>query len=429
MEILVKSKYPVYVHVLVAVSTGVLIVVFAYPGIYEPYMDGGAYFQMAQGHPEMTYNYYAGRMLHPFAARMLANVVPLELHRAFFVVAVVSLLAFFVFLSLYIRKLNLNPALLTPLVCVPATITLYRAYYFQDLFHAMLVAGFFVFYSYSIWAALPLLFLLHLTRESTILLSAWLAVVCLRRRAWAYALSVVAVAAIGAGVTSVAVHAALPNKHGINALEMYVLKVPYAFCYNILGLVFWTDTNASTISCAPKWIVNVAGHLGSIHQIGFCGFRPSLILATFGAFLIPFGVEPAIFAYLIRERWRTFLKHGYGFQIAFGYGAMCLVLAPVIGPAPGRYILYAWPLFWLALPELLKSLPFHRPLTGVLMALHAATSLLGFLSSDLAPWHQKFMVVSMAGMLNVLAYRCVSKLDAAKKRERRSQIEQTLTEP
>jgi hypothetical protein len=228
-----------------------MISVFANPGIYEPCTEGEAYFKLAQGHPEMTYNYYAGRILHPFAARLLGNAVQMNLHRAFFVVAVISLLALCVFLSLYSRKLNLNPALLIPLVCVPATITLYRGYYFQDLFHAMLVAAFFVVYSSSAWASLPLLFLLHLTRESTLLLSAWLAVISTRRRNWAFALSVAAVAAIGTGITSVTIHTALPNKHAVKFLEMHALKIPYAFCNSILGLVFWTDTNASTINCAP----------------------------------------------------------------------------------------------------------------------------------------------------------------------------------
>jgi FtsH-binding integral membrane protein len=137
---------------------------------------------------------------------MLAKAVRIDLHRAFLVVAVIALLVLCVFLSLSFRKLNLNPVLRIPLISVPATITLYRGYYFQDLLHA----------------------------------------------------------ALGTAVTSAAVHAALPNKHGVSAWEMYVLKVPYAFCYNLLGLVFWTDTNAATLNCTPIWIVNVAGRLGSI---------------------------------------------------------------------------------------------------------------------------------------------------------------------
>jgi hypothetical protein len=395
--------------VLVAAAIGVLIWVVGNPGIHEPYVEGEAYFQMAQGHAETVYNYYAGRILHPWAARTLARVVPMDLHRAFLIVAAISLLGFCLFLSLYTRNLNQNPALLIPLVCVPATITLYRGYYFHDLFHAMLLAAFFLVYSCWAWAALPILFLLHLTRESTILLSAWLVVISFRRRDWAYALSVVAIAALGMGVTTAAVHAALPNKHGLNALEMYVLKVPYAFCYNFLGLVFWTDTNASTINCSPSWVVNVAGRLGSIRQVGFCGFQPSLILGTFAAILVPFGVQPAILARLLRERWRALPEYGHVFQTVFAYGATCLVLAPLIGPGPARYVLYAWPLYFLALAELLKGLTWKRSPGIVLIALHTGACVAGFAYPNGASPLVQLAVVAVLLILNVMAYRCVSK--------------------
>ena len=150
-----QSQSPVYAYLLVATALAALISVSGNPGIYEPYLEGEAYLRMAQGHPETTYYYYAGRILHPFAARMLANAVPMDLRCAFLVVAVISLLSLCVFLSLYLRKLHLNPLLLIPLVCVPATITLYRGYYFQDIFHAMLGAAFFVLYSDSGWQLYP----------------------------------------------------------------------------------------------------------------------------------------------------------------------------------------------------------------------------------------------------------------------------------
>ena len=387
-----------------------MISIIGNPGIYDPYLEGEAYLRIAQGHPETTYNYYAGRILHPWAVRMLAGAVPMDLRRAFFVVAVISLLALCVFLSLYIRKLNLNPLLLIPLVSVPATLMLYRGYYFQDIFHAMLVAAFFVLYSYSAWAALPILLLLHLTRESTILLSLWLVVISLRRRAWAQALGIVAVAAIGLGITGAAVHAGLPNKHGVNVLEMYVLKVPYAFCNNLLGLVFWTDTNASTINCAPRWIINVAGHLGQIRQVGFCGFQPHLLLETLAAFIAPFGVEPAIMARWVHERWRSLPKQGDVFLTAFAYGATCLVLAPLIGTGPARYFLYAWPLYWLALPELLKGLAFDRFRAISLFALHASACAVGFSLPSAPSWPGQVLLVAVLLALNALAYYCVSKM-------------------
>ncbi len=388
---------------LVAAATAVSIAFLANPGIYQPYLEGAAYLQIAQGHPEATYSYYAGRVLHPFAVRVLADTFSMDLQRAFFVSAVISLLALCVFLSLYLRKRSLTPAFLPVLVCVPAMVMLYRGYYFHDLFHAMLVAAFFLAYSYSAWIALPILFLLHWTRESTILLSGCLAVISLRRRDWALALAVALVAAFGMDMTSIAAHSALPNKHGLNALEMYALKVPYDFCNNFLGLVFWTDTNASTLSFSPKWVVNIPGHLGSIHQVGFCGFHPSMILHTLAAFLIPFGIGPGIAARMIREGRRALPQYDCVFQTAFAYGITCLMLAPVIGVWPERYVLYAWPLFWLALPELLKPLTFDHVQTIILIALHSAACVVGFLSFGRSGFIQ-FAMLMILMVLNIAAY-------------------------
>src|SRR5579872_3441216 len=170
------SKFPAYVYILIAAATASLVAIFANPGITEPYVEGEAYLQIAQGHPETTYNYYAGRILHPLTVRTLANVFPMDLHRAFYIVALISLLGFCVSVNLYLYRRGVHPALIVLLAGVPAMVILFRGYYFQDFFHAMLVAAFLLVYSCSAWAALPILFLLQLTRESTILLSAWVVV-------------------------------------------------------------------------------------------------------------------------------------------------------------------------------------------------------------------------------------------------------------
>jgi hypothetical protein len=135
-----------------------------------------------------------------------------------------------------------------------------------------------------------------------------------------------------------------------------------------------------------------------------------LILQTLAALLVPFGVEPALIARLVRGRWRTFTKRDYRFQTIFAYGATCLVLAPVIGPGPARYVLYAWPLYFLSLPELLKSLTFNRSLSIALIALHAAACVAALSIPYGAPRFGQFLLVPVLLALNVMAYRCVSRM-------------------
>jgi hypothetical protein len=51
----------------------------------------------------------------------------------------------------------------------------------HDLFHAALCAAFFLLMRASRWAALPVVFLLYLTRESTIVLATAIVVIALAR--------------------------------------------------------------------------------------------------------------------------------------------------------------------------------------------------------------------------------------------------------
>ena len=79
--------------------------------------------------------------------------------------------------------------------------------------------------------------------------------------------------------TSLVAHA-IPNKHGIPVFVADVLKIPYNFCFNVLDLEFWTNTNADTIMATPTWVVNFASP-------GFTSgtFASSVIAASTGGAL------------------------------------------------------------------------------------------------------------------------------------------------
>ncbi|HKN11459.1 MAG TPA: hypothetical protein VJ376_18555, partial [Pseudomonadota bacterium] len=66
-----------------------------------------------------------------------------------------------------------------PLLATPVVSENLYNYYFPDLFFAALCAVFFLAMRFSPWLSLPLLLLLHLTRESTVLLTASLIAVSL----------------------------------------------------------------------------------------------------------------------------------------------------------------------------------------------------------------------------------------------------------
>lgn len=60
-----------------------------------------------------------------------------------------------------------------------------------------------------------------------------------------------------------------------------------------------------------------------------------------------FGTLPALLGRLIAKGWGRELFRRFDLTVAFGYGAMMFLLAPLTGTTPLRYELYAWPVFWL----------------------------------------------------------------------------------
>jgi hypothetical protein len=69
-----------------------------------------------------------------------------------------------------------------------------------------------------------------------------------------------------------------------------------------------------------------------------------------------FGVMPSVvLLVLIWRRWRLARADGLSFnsQLPLTYGTLALLVGPCIGASIGRLVGYAWPLGWVAAPELL----------------------------------------------------------------------------
>jgi hypothetical protein len=169
------------------------------------------------------------------------------------------------------------------------------------------------------------------------------------RREWFLSASAIVVAAAGAKTTGALVTHALRQHNGLPVLVLDLLKIPYNFALNVCGLEFWTNTNAATITDPLKWVANVPSWLplGNIHQIGYCGFfvEPplKLLLLAFSAF----GVIPMFVALSVIRGNRELLLKKFDYSVAILYGALMFVRAALTGTNPARYVLYAWPAFWI----------------------------------------------------------------------------------
>jgi hypothetical protein len=346
--------------VIAALCFGIGLAFAFRPGAYLPYWEGRYYFAIANGDYTHMESFYAGRVLHPIVVRIVAALahVPVD-WRAFLWVSMASLVIFFCALGAYFGlEFPIQPWLCVPLIATATVVDQYRNYYWHDLFYAALSALFFLTLRRNRWACLPILFLLYMTRESTIVLAAVLVAVAAIRRQWLFFASSAFVGAAGFKMTSALVARALPGHHGIPVILLDLLKLPYNFALNVCGVELWTNTDAATIKEAPKWVVNLPAwlHLGNIHQIGYCGFfwqRPAQLLMFLSC---AFGVLPLlVWQGLASGRARPLFKR-FDCTIAFAYGGLMFALTPLIGTLPGRYVLYAWPAFWIFGVALVYSL-------------------------------------------------------------------------
>jgi hypothetical protein len=69
--------------------------------------------------------------------------------------------------------------------------------------------------------------------------------------------------------------------------------------------------------------------------------------------LTTFGVAPALLLVRLRAQpfsslWKSLPLSA---QLALVYGIISFAIAPMLGNTVGRYVAYAWPLFWVLLPH------------------------------------------------------------------------------
>jgi hypothetical protein len=328
------------------------------PRLIIPSFDAVDYYAMAAGSHGLARYFYGGRLLHPLVVGAVSTLTHAPLALAFYVTNIAALFVFLFFLFLYPLSAEARPDfrhafLMFAMAAVPALTMPITSFYWQDIFHAALLAIFFFVLRCSPYFALPVLFALHLTRESTMLLTGTLVTAALiqgRRRFAAMA------AIVGAAAMTATSHfiTGPGNKHQLPAPVFDLMKVGYNFAANILGAVLWTDTIAATTTMYPpiwKMKVPASWHLHAIREIGFGGFEPFYPLHTLVVMLCAFGVLPVlVFRSCRLLRWRTLRVVDFPWLVVVLYGALSFLMTPLIGSNSTleRYVFYAWPIFLFA---------------------------------------------------------------------------------
>jgi hypothetical protein len=258
-----------------------------------------------------------------------------------------------------IRSLGLAAAI----VLGPTILFRFRETYMPDCLHAAIAAVFFLLLVRNKWLyAMPLLFFMQVARESTVLLSFFVVLVAAYHRNWKMAGSAVLFTLLGIGVVGRYAGEGQGNVHGASSLVYFVGKIPLNVLPNVFGVRIWTNTHAkndpATFPDEPlvKWDLPAWLPSGSMHQVGIYRFEPTTPLANLRVLLTFFGVMPSlIILVVVWKRWRLLRNDELSqvAQLALVYGLASYFLSPALGTSFGRYVSYAWPMAWIAAPEML----------------------------------------------------------------------------
>jgi hypothetical protein len=276
----------------------------------------------------------------------------------------ISLIGFYRDLGLVSSDSNADAMFYFVALCYSMWVLFENVYLHDGLYALFLLGCFWALLRKRVWLALGLLGLMHLTRESTYLLTLCLAGLATWRRQWRLALVASVILTLGLWLANTLAQPA-PSLHSMPNFLYALLRLPINVAWNLLGLpllantslAYWQETDPSVLEfCAmplatfnaPAWLP-----LGNVREVRLCGWRPAVAVQTWALWLGSFGILPVLLWQMksqFNKRWLQ--TQPLWLALAWVYGLITLAVAPALGNTVGRYVAYAWVLFLLALPGL-----------------------------------------------------------------------------
>jgi len=395
--------------------------------------DSHWYILLSEGRIGEVLQPFSGRIFYPFLAGWIDKASPLDIGQSFFLLGAASLFFFLIINSFVLKKTIKSPYLFAPLFFLPYFLEVTREFFVPDIFYVFLTALFFLFLSgyrprratlmnfVSLLLSGLMLFLLFLTREATLLLGVVILVVSLmRRKRWLF-VATLAVILLSVFMVGQFNDLGLPNVHNLGSFSYLALKTPYNFLNNFLGIKLWINTLPHL--CEPVFRLNLPPlpSLGSVNQVGFCGFGISSPLNSFVALLTLLGVMPVVVLYILFKKLKTIIsKIPFWLLIALVSGSGYYFASVFVTTGVSRVVGFGWPAFLLAAPFLIQAF-FHidKKFVFKLVSVHILVVWLPFVFQKSGFYTTGLMIITV--FVAVMAYVYVFRV--LNKQERRSFLE------
>ncbi|MDO8752057.1 MAG: hypothetical protein Q7J22_00675 [Candidatus Wolfebacteria bacterium] len=339
------------------VAACVTVLLFALNIFLGPKYGGDVewYIAAAEGRWNELIEPYSARFLHPFLVTTLSRILPLDIYQSFSVIAVVSIFLFFLVNIAMLKDTLKRPLLLVPLFFIPYFFDTLRYTFHPDALYLMLTALFFLTLFYKKESlSLVILFLLFLTRESTLLLGIMFMGVSWVRSKKLLALAVLVVMLISLYAVGRVKDVGQPNPHQLSGPIYMASKLSYNFMTNALGIVPWVNTSNR---CDPALKISLPPlqSLGDVRAIGVCGFDGSGPARSLITLLTIFGIAPLVLVYVWRKRKSILKELPLWMLLALIFGVAHFILGVMAGTGVQRLVGYGWPAFLLVTPFVLAA--------------------------------------------------------------------------
>ena len=331
--------------------------------------DTNWYLSIAAGKSSEVIQPFTSRQLGPILAGAASRLIHIDLQTAFLAEGVLSLLVLLGVVGSFLVRDGSNKWLYASVGGLAFWTYLFNGLVLPDLiFSAILACCLLLLDLKHYLLGALMMFPLFVTRESAILV-----LVCLVVAGWKRIRALDCLAALAASIAGMVIvkwlaAGAVPNREQLNPLLYLAGKVPWNFMKNIVGFALWNDRN--TGDCAsPVWQTRV--HLGGMQSIGVCAYNPGRQLETLWVALTCFGALLLVMVYILRRNPRLIWPESVMLRFCLLYGGIAFVLAPSLGASLQRLYGYAWPLFAIAVPAMLRQVPLPSGRRGiVIVALH-----------------------------------------------------------
>jgi len=352
-----SSKFPTSVlYATSTISTACLLLFLAYvSGFYDEYPDIEHYVTMSQGKFGQAGEPYASRVLGPLLANLVTRLTDIPAMKALAVVNATSFILFFASAGHYLRRNEIKLADSQIFLITPYSFVVVKYLYVPDAIGIMLCFLFIIFscerknsvYS-SIFAVLtvmarktffvPIFFIVLLKISHKKLLSS---IVLLFSIIVGFLLIYFIVGKGGA------------NRHGMNMISYYILKIPANLLGNILGIDMYTNTYQWCEDPIFVFDVSKILFIGNIDIVGLCYPSFMKIARTLFVYAVIFGMWPFVAMYILIKCIKGREFRDVSFIIIAGTVSLFLLSAG-FGRTVERLFIYSYPFLIYAGPALIN---------------------------------------------------------------------------